>query len=94
MRSATTWWVQPRRRSTPWMWMRLVPWPSILAPMAISISARSVISGSWAAFSSRVSPSASAAAMRKFSVPVTVIMSVAMRAPCRRVLPAGSCATM
>ncbi len=32
--------------------------------------------------------------MRKFSVPVTVTMSVAMRAPCRRVLPAGSFATM
>ena len=56
--------------------MRLVPWPSMRAPISISISARSAISGSCAAFSSTVSPSASAAAIRKFSVPVTVTMSV------------------
>ena len=74
--------------------MRLVPWPSIFAPMAISISARSGISGSWAAFSRMVSPSANAAAMRKFSVPVTVTMSVVMRAPFRRLRPAGRRATM
>ena len=54
------------------------------APMAISISARSGISGSWAAFSSTVSPSASVAAMSRFSVPVTVTMSVLMRAPFSR----------
>ncbi len=58
------------------MRMRLVPWPSMRAPMAISISARSGISGSRAAFSSTVSPSASVAAMSRFSVPVTVTMSV------------------
>ncbi|MCY1374968.1 hypothetical protein D9M69_623450 [compost metagenome] len=74
------------------MW--LVPWPSIFAPMRISISARSTISGSCAAFSSSVSPSASAAAMRKFSVPVTVTMSVRMRAPFSRVRPSGRRATM
>ena len=62
----------------------LVPWPSIFAPMAISSSARSGISGSCAAFSSTVSPSASVAAISRFSVPVTVTMSVVMRAPFRR----------
>ena len=66
------------------MRMRLVPWPSILAPIAISISARSGISGSCAAFSSTVSPSASVAAISRFSVPVTVTMSVVMRAPFSR----------
>ena len=74
--------------------MRLVPWPLICAPILISISARSVISGSIAAFSSTVSPSASAAAIRKFSVPVTVTMSVVMCAPFRRVQPAGRLACM
>ena len=74
------------------MW--LVPWPSILAPMRSSISARSTISGSCAAFSRMVSPSARVAAMRKFSVPVTVTMSVRMRAPFRRWRPAGSRASM
>ena len=94
MRSATTWWVQPCSRSTPWMRMRRVPWPSILAPILMSISARSLISGSWAAFSSTVSPSARLAAMRKFSVPVTVTMSVVMWAPFRRLQPLGSLAIM
>ena len=64
--------------------MRPVPWPSIFAPILTSISPRSATSGSWAAFSSTVSPSASAAAIRKFSVPVTVIMSVVMLAPFSR----------
>ncbi len=40
-------------------------------------------SGSCAAFSRIVSPSASVAAISRFSVPVTVTMSVVMRAPCR-----------
>jgi hypothetical protein len=94
MRSATTACSQPCSFSTPWMRMWLVPWPVIFAPMRMSISARSTISGSCAAFSSSVSPSASAAAIRKFSVPVTVTMSVRMRAPCRRVRPAGRLAIM
>ncbi len=55
--------------------------PSIFAPIATSRLARSVTSGSRAAFSSTVSPSASVAAISRFSVPVTVIMSVTMRAP-------------
>jgi hypothetical protein len=58
--------------------------PSIFAPIFTSSSARSVTSGSRAAFSSTVSPSASVAAISRFSVPVTVIMSVTMRAPFRR----------
>ena len=78
--------------------MRLLPWPSILAPIAISNSARSGISGSWAAFSSTVSPSASTAAISRFSVPVTVTMSVVMRAPRKRSgrtpLPCGALARM
>ena len=60
---------------------RLVPWPSMRTPIAISNSARSWISGSCAAFSSTVSPSASVAAISRFSVPVTVTMSVVMRVP-------------
>ena len=76
------------------MTMRLVPWPVIFAPMRMSISARSVISGSMAAFSSTVRPSAKQAAMRKFSVPVTVTMSVLMCAPRRRFCPSGKLASM
>ena len=94
MRSATTSCSQPCSFSTPWMRMRLEPWPSIFAPILMSISARSVISGSCAAFSSTVSPSAKQAAMRKFSVPVTVTMSVVMRAPFSRVAPSGRRASM
>jgi hypothetical protein len=58
------------------------------------MSPRSVISGSIAGFSRIVSPSARAAAIMKFSVPVTVIMSVRMCAPLRRVQPLGSFAIM
>ena len=74
--------------------MRLLPWPSIRAPILISISARSGISGSCAAFSRMVSPSARLAAISRFSVPVTVTMSVVMRAPFRRCRPLGSRAMM
>ena len=58
-----------------------VPMPSIFAPIETSRSARSGTSGSRAAFSRMVSPSASVAAISRFSVPVTVTMSVMMRAP-------------
>ena len=81
-------------RSTPSMRMRLPPWPSMRAPMRISSSARSVTSGSCAAFSSTVSPSASVAAISRFSVPVTVIMSVLMRAPFSRAFVPLTRATM
>ena len=61
--------------STPWTTIRLVPAPSICAPMAIRQLARSTISGSSAQLSSTVVPRASAAAISTFSVPVTVTMS-------------------
>ena len=72
------------RRSTPSMTIRSVPAPLILAPMAIRKFARSTTSGSRAAFSSTVSPSASVAAIMRFSVPVTVTVSSTRRAPLRR----------
>ncbi|KAG1240388.1 hypothetical protein G6F68_017711 [Rhizopus microsporus] len=54
------------------------------APILMSSSARSTTSGSRAAFSSTVRPSASTAAISRFSVPVTVTMSVRTDAPFRR----------
>ncbi len=51
---------------------RSVPAPWIFAPMAMSMCARSTTSGSRAAFSITVCPSASVAAIIRFSVPVTV----------------------
>ena len=70
--------------------MRSVPAPSIRAPIALRQLARSTTSGSRAAFSITVSPSASAAAIIRFSVPVTVTMSVTMRAPRRRLRAASA----
>ena len=64
--------------------MRSVPAPATRAPIAFRAFARSTTSGSRAAFSMTVSPSASVAAIIRFSVPVTVTMSVTMRAPVRR----------
>src|SRR6186997_392479 len=61
-----------------------VPAPRILAPMALRKSARSTTSGSRAAFSITVSPSASVAAITRFSVPVTVTVSSTSRAPRKR----------
>ncbi len=66
------------------MVIREVPAPSILAPSALRQSARSVTSGSIAAFSSTVVPSARVAAAITFSVPVTVTMSKTKRAPFNR----------
>ena len=54
------------------------------APIAMRQRARSTTSGSRAAFSSTVSPSASEAAIIRFSVPVTVTVSMKTRAPLRR----------
>ena len=51
------------------------------APILIKHSARSTTSGSRAEFSSVVVPSAKQAAIIKFSVPVTVTMSIKIRAP-------------
>ncbi len=66
------------------MRMQSVPAPWILAPIAMRKLARSTTSGSRAAFSSKVSPSASVAAIIRFSVPVTVTVSSTRRAPFRR----------
>ena len=65
--------------STPCTRIVGVPAPSIFAPILTSSSARSGISGSSAQFSRTVSPSASTAAVRIFSVPVTVIFGKAER---------------
>ena len=58
-----------------------MPAPWISAPMRLSMSARSVISGSRAAFSMTVSPLASTAAVRRFSVAPTLGNSSTTRAP-------------
>ena len=52
-----------------------VPAPWMRAPIVLSTRASSSTSGSRAAFSRTVVPSASTAAIITFSVPVTVIMS-------------------
>ena len=61
-----------------------VPAPAILAPMPVRISARFTTSGSRAAFFKMVVPSARAAAIIIFSVPVTVTMSKYISAPFSR----------
>ena len=61
-----------RNRSTPSMVIVPVPAPSIRAPIWPSIVARSMISGSRAALSITVMPSASTAAIRMFSVAPTL----------------------
>jgi hypothetical protein len=55
------------------------------APIAQRQRARSTTSGSRAAFSSTVVPSASVAAISRFSVPVTVTRSKPKRTPLSRV---------
>ncbi len=57
------------------------PIPSIFAPIWVSIAARSTISGSRAALSITVGPSASTAAMRMFSVAPTLGKSSQIWAP-------------
>ena len=47
-----------------------VPWPVIFAPIALRKLPKSLISGSQAAFSIMVSPSARDPAIMRFSVPV------------------------
>ena len=85
MRSGMIACVAPCKRGTPSMTMRSVPAPEIFAPIAIRHAARSTTSGSRAALSSVVTPSASAAAIIRFSVPVTVTTSNTNRAPLSRV---------
>jgi hypothetical protein len=60
-----------------------VPAPATLAPIWISMSARSTISGSRAALSMTVVPLASTAAMRMFSVAPTLGKSSHTVAPVR-----------
>ena len=74
----------PCNDSTPSMTMRSLPCPLMRAPILMSNSARSTTSGSRAAFSSTVCPWASTAAIIRFSVPVTVTISVRITAPFRR----------
>ena len=66
------------------MTMVSVPAPVIRAPMALSIMARFVTSGSRAALTRRVVPRASIAASMTFSVPVTVTVSNTISAPVSR----------
>jgi len=89
MRSGITRWLAPCSSRTPSITMRSLPAPAIRAPIAFRQSARSTTSGSRAAFSITVSPSARVAAIIRFSVPVTVTRSVTMRVPFRRL----ACAT-
>ena len=70
--------------------MRSVPAPSMRAPIETRSRARSPTSGSRAALSSTVVPSASTAAIIRFSVPVTVTMSLVIRAPLRRLARAST----
>ena len=81
MRSATTVKSAACIRETPSIVMVLVPAPLTLAPIAFKKSARSTISGSCAAFSITLIPLANTAAIIAFSVPVTVTMSIKIRAP-------------
>ncbi len=90
MRSGITRCRAPPSSGTPSISRRSVPAPSMRAPIAESSRARSVTSGSRAAFSMTVVPSASAAAIIRFSVPVTVTRSVVMCAPLSRLARAST----
>ena len=61
----------PQREATPSISTMSVPCPLILAPIFFKNSHKSIISGSFAAFSILVVPSANVAAIIIFSVPVT-----------------------
>ena len=63
--------VQPRRLPTPWTVMTFEPIPSIWAPIATSMRARSWTCGSDAALRITVGPRVSAAAISAFSVAIT-----------------------
>jgi hypothetical protein len=66
------------------------PIPSICAPIATSARARSWTWGSQAAFRSTVRPLAATAAMRAFSVPVTLGSSRKMSLPTSPFLASSS----
>ena len=84
IRSGTTLCSQPCSSFTPSIVMVGVPMPLIFAPILTRHSAKSTTSGSMAQFSKTVVPSANVAAINRFSVPPTVIMSITTRAPFRR----------
>ena len=63
--------VQPRRLATPWTVITLEPTPSMWAPIAISMRARSWTCGSEAALRITVGPRVRAAAISAFSVAIT-----------------------
>ena len=65
--------VPPRSWATPSTRSMLVPIPSIFAPIALRTVQRSCTCGSLAALMRVDTPSASTAAIRKFSVAVTDI---------------------
>ena len=76
----------PNKSATPSIFNVSEPAPETLAPIAFKQLAKSTISGSRAAFSIVVMPSANAAAIIKFSVPVTLTVSIKMVAPFNRPL--------
>ena len=84
IRSVTTGWVAPPKRSTPWMVIVDVPSPLICAPILRRQSARSTISGSRAALLMTVVPLAKVAAIMMFSVAPTEANGKSMTAPLRR----------
>src|SRR6185295_8974659 len=84
MRSGSTVWTVPSSRSCPWMRSVLVPIPSILAPIFAKHSATSPTSGSRAAFSITVSPSARAALIITVWVAPTETLGKTTLAPFRR----------
>ena len=90
MRSGSTAWRAPLSLATPSTTMRRVPAPEMRAPILLRQSATSTISGSQAAFSMTVVPSASDAAMIAVWVPPTVTLGKTISAPRR---PCGARAT-
>mmetsp|Transcript_27491 Transcript_27491/g.50825 ORF Transcript_27491/g.50825 Transcript_27491/m.50825 type:complete len:305 (+) Transcript_27491:1833-2747(+) len=83
IRSVTTGWVAPCKRSTPCTVISEVPSPSICAPMERRQVAKSTISGSRAAFLITVVPLANVAAIRMFSVAPTEAKASSITAPLR-----------
>src|SRR5579859_742658 len=83
-------WSAPPSSFTPSTTSLSVPMPWICAPILLSNRQRSWTCGSRAALKISVLPSASTAARRMFSVPVTVGRSKTMRPPCRRSASATS----
>ena len=85
MRSGTTAWSTALSSATPSTSITEVPAPVMHAPISVSRSAMSTISGSRAALDSRVRPEARTAALRTFSVAPTLGKSSRMsppRSPC------------